>query len=133
MHSISIYILRKEELRDHKIDALFLSKTNKISFTELESGILATTHIPNLKKFMKNKKIANITTDYFGGFGSQRARLYENGKLVYDGDSEYYKDVNHKDQPINDVLKMLGVIPIGGMDEFDTIGLGKYRTNGDFK
>jgi len=36
--------------------------------------------------------------------------------------------------PINEALKMMGGVERkSGMDEFDTIGLGRYRTNEDFK
>ena len=35
--------------------------------------------------------------------------------------------------PINQALKMMGVKAKPGMDEFDTVGLGRYRTNEDFK
>jgi hypothetical protein len=35
--------------------------------------------------------------------------------------------------PINDVLKMIGVVKKGGADEFDTINLSNYRSNQDFK
>jgi hypothetical protein len=35
--------------------------------------------------------------------------------------------------PINKALKMMGIKAKKGMDEFDTINLGRYRTNEDFK
>jgi hypothetical protein len=35
--------------------------------------------------------------------------------------------------PINQALKMMGVKAKAGMDEFDTINLGRYRTNKDFE
>lgn len=35
--------------------------------------------------------------------------------------------------PINKALKMMGVKTKPGMDEFDTVNLGRYRTNEDFK
>lgn len=30
-------------------------------------------------------------------------------------------------RPINEALRILGVTPSNGRDEFDTVGLGKYR------
>jgi hypothetical protein len=127
-HCISVFLIKKEELRDSKLETLLENKNqNGIKFTELNCGILATTHIPNLKEFGKDKTIAKIETDYFGGAGWQSAKLFVNNKKVYDG-----YDSPHT-QPINDLLCMMGVVRNTGYDEFDTIGLGKYRSNQDFK
>jgi len=129
MHSISIFILRKEELRDSKLESILEDKTqNQIKFTELDGGVLATTNIPKIKEFGKDKTIAKIETDYFGGSGHQSAKLFIENKRVYNESDEFNFGVN----PINDVLKLMGVEPKPGMDRFDTIGLGRYRSNKDF-
>jgi len=129
MHSISIFILRKEELRDSKLETILENKTqNQIKFTELDGGVLATINIPNIKEFGKDKTIAKIETDYFGGSGHQSAKLFIENKRVYNESDEFNFGVN----PINDVLKLMGVEPKPGMDRFDTIGLGRYRSNKDF-
>jgi len=127
-HSISVYLIRKEEIRDSKIETILEDKSLGIQFKELGSNILATTRIPNIKEFGINKTIAKIETDYFGGSGNQSAKLFVNNKKVYDKSDE--QDWSAK--PINDVLKEMGVHRISGQDEFDTIGLGNYRTNMDF-
>jgi len=128
-HCISVFLLRKEELRDSKLDTILEDKTqNQIKFTELDGGVLATTNIPNIKEFGKDKTIAKIETDYFGGSGHQSAKLFIENKRVYNESDEFNFGVN----PINDVLKLMGVEPKPGMDRFDTIGLGKYRSNSDF-
>jgi hypothetical protein len=83
MHSISVFLFRKEELRDFKLESILEDKDkNKIKFTELGAGILATTYIPNIKEFGKDKTIAKIETDYFGGPGHQSAKLFVNNKRV---------------------------------------------------
>jgi len=129
MHCISVYLIRKSDLRDEKIDNILEDKSqNEIVWTKMESDILATTHIPNIKVFGKEKMIAKISTDYFGGSGSQRAKLFVDNKIEYEADDEY----NYRLSPINDVLKKMGIVRKEGMDEFDTIGLGNYRTNEDF-
>lgn len=129
MHNISIYLIRKSDLRDEKIDNILESKPdNKIVWTEMESDILATLYIPNIEEFGKDKMIADISTDYFGGMGNQRAKLTINNKVVYDADDEYDFSL----RPINTVLEKMGVVKNNGMDEFDTIGLGNYRRNYDF-
>ena len=128
-HCISIYILKKEEIRNEKIDSIIDDKKSQIKFTEMDEGLLATTYIPNIKNFASNKTIAKIETDYFGGFGDQSATLYENGVKVFEKSDQ----VDRSSEPINEVLRILGVKKKNNMDEFDTIGLGKYRTNQDFK
>ena len=129
MHCISVYLIKKSELRHEKIDMILESKSDsKIFWTEMKSDILATLYIPNIEEFGKDKTIAFITTDYFGGMGNQSAKLIINNFIIYDKDDEY--DYNLR--PINTVLKKMGVVKNDGMDEFDTIGLGNYRTNNDF-
>jgi hypothetical protein len=61
-------------------------------------------------------KYGIIQTDYFGGSGTQRAALYENGE----------RTLSNAD--INAVLKELGVEKHSGLDEFDTINLSNYRS-----
>ena len=137
-HCISVYLMNKSELRDDVIDSVLENKSKqKINWVELKEGILATTNILNVREYGKDKTIAKISTDYFGGSGHQEARLFVNNKKEYDKSSEFGHINNHllnrSLSPINDVLKLMGVIKKDGMDEFDTIGLSKYRSNSDFK
>ena len=60
--------------------------------------------------------------------GDQSANLWVNSEFIYDKCDEY-----DNISPINYVLRMMGVIRNGSNDEFDTIGLGNYRSNDDFK
>lgn len=129
-HCISVYLINKSELRDDKISTVLdkKSKVNQdIKWVELREGILATTHIPNIRDYGKDKAIAKIETDYFGGSGHQIAKLFINNKKEYDNSSEY-----NYCNPINDVLKLMGIEKKSSSDEFDTIGLGNYRSNSDF-
>jgi len=129
-HCINVYLMNKSEIRDEKIsNILDDSSTQDIKWTELKEGIVATTSIPNVRAFGKNKTIAKISTDYFGGSGHQEAKLFVNNKKEYDESSEY----DYMITPINDVLKMLGVSKKDGHDEFDTIGLSNFRDNSYFK
>lgn len=124
--------MNKSEFRDEKISNILDisdSSNQDIKWTELKEGLVATTHIPNVRAFGKNKIIAKISTDYFGGSGHQEAKLFVNNKKEYDKSSEYNFNIN----PINDVLKMLGVSKKDGFDEFDTIGLSNFRSNEYFK
>ena len=51
-------------------------ESKEIKWTELPHDILATTYIPNVREFGKDKTIAVISTDYFGGWGIQEAKLF---------------------------------------------------------
>lgn len=129
MHCISVYLIRKQDLRDDKINSVLDNHVSDIKWTEMNFGILATTNIPDVKVFGKDKMIAKIGTDYFGGTGYQCAKLFINNERVYSKSDEQDWLV----KPINDVLKIMGVEKSKGNDEFDTIGLGRYRKNSDFK
>lgn len=67
------------------------------------------------------KRYAIINTDYFGGVGEQYAAVYEDGKVI----------MKTEEGRINKALKLLGVKCTPGYDEFDSIGLGKYRSFDD--
>lgn len=130
-HCISVYLINKSDLRDQKIESVLkdTDNTSDVSWTELDEGILATTRIPNIREFGKDKTIALISTDYFGGNGNQSAKVFMNNQKILDQNDEFDWKLN----PINSALKLLGVSKKDGMDEFDTIGLSKYRSNGDFQ
>jgi len=130
-HCISVYLMNKSELRNDKIDNILSNNENNsnIVWTELNQGIIATTHIPNIKEYGKERTISYISTDYFGGAGHQEAKLFVNNKKEYDKSSEF----DWSERPINTVLKKMGIKAKDGMDEFDTIGLSNFRSNQDFK
>jgi hypothetical protein len=79
--------------------------------------------ISKVVKDISNEDIpfyALIQTDYFGGIGKQYASIYR------------YKDnIDKNAKTINQVLIHLGVNRIGQLDEFDTIGLDKIRSQPD--
>lgn len=75
----------------------------------------------NRSEMLKTRRlgfpIALIETDYFGGAGEQKARV------VHGQETPLEKG------KINQALKILGVLRTPEIDEFDVVGLGKYRTN----
>ncbi len=118
MHSIGVFLGKKSEVdADSKI-------TKKL---DLGSDIVAILDYEDDHDIKISKTVAYIRTDYFGGFGDQSAILYVNGKEIYNGDTELGSG-----SPINEALKLLGVERSSDNDEFDTIGLGGYRSNDDF-
>jgi len=126
MHSINVYLINKEELREEKLNSLFETEKELVKLVYLGEGIYVTTSIPDSWK--KDKLICEIETDYFGGFGEQSAKLFRGKEIIFEGDSQF----GGIGYPINHALRMMGVKAKEGMDEFDTIGLGNYRTNEDF-
>lgn len=69
--------------------------------------------------------VAYIETDYWGGEGEQAALLWEQGEVVYEPRKA-------SSGPINDVLRRMGVERGEHLDEFDAVGLDRYRDNGDW-
>jgi hypothetical protein len=118
MHSIGVFLGKKSEAdNDPRI-------TKKIA---LGSDIVAILDWEDGHDVKVDKTVAYVSTDYFGGCGDQNATVTENGKEIYSGDTE-----TGSVGPINEALKLLGVEKTLGNDEFDTVGLGSYRSNDDF-
>lgn len=59
---------------------------------------------------------AIIMTDYFGGIGEQRAAAFRGTQFI------------PTEPTINAALRVLGVVRKDGLDEFDTVGLSKHRS-----
>jgi hypothetical protein len=82
-------------------------------------------------------KCAYVETEYFGGIGVQISETWENGKRIdgplisYDGieNMNTEENVSVVESSINQTLKNLGVSRDEDKDEFDSIGLGRYRSN----
>lgn len=72
-----------------------------------------------MERYSFRTRLAYIETDYFGGAGTQSGVLYENGKISVGPRSG--------EGTINFLLKELGVWHYPDRDEFDMLGLGKYR------
>jgi hypothetical protein len=70
------------------------------------------THLPT-------PRFAVIMSDYFGGIGDQWAIAFEGERALTSVGS------------VNAALRELGVVRAEGLDEWDTIGLGGYRSQPD--
>lgn len=80
---------------------------------------------PYLKRLSRDSTVAYIETDYHGGDGEQSAVVARDGDIVYGP-----RRAPHG--PINAALRYLGVRLKGkDLDEFDTLGLRRFRDNGD--
>jgi hypothetical protein len=70
--------------------------------------------------------VAYIATAYFGGNGKQDALAWERGILRFSPTTPDY-DRPWPHTPISQALRTIGVVADEGLDEFDTVGLGKHR------
>lgn len=87
-----------------------------------------TKSLPPLLKLLNSLRtagrIAYIEAEYFGGEGTQ-------AHILIDKDGEVKTAIATSDA-INEALKWFGVQSVGKADEFDTIGLGRYRDTDDW-
>lgn len=131
-HHISGFIGPTEHLKNNTKDlsnAEVILLTQGMSFLPLNEDLYKeinyTFHKNLPMKWLVNRfrsmPFVWIETDYFGGSGTQSAIIWQNGK------KKRLRSVNGNN--IDNALKLLGVKCDGNMDEFDTLGLGNYRTN----
>lgn len=136
MHAIDIIIIKETELRDRKINEILTDTKSKfIKSVNLGHGMVA---FPTLCKgdvskfFGSDVNFVEISTNYFGGLGEQSAGLYKSKDDGFDEIKYLSDEFDFTARPINDILKEYGLNKNPNMDEFDTINLGRYRTNEDF-
>lgn len=78
-------------------------------------------------KYSLNGPLVYLETEYFGGMGNQAAAAFANGELVPPSPVS-------GQGAINKALRSVGVIStIAGVDEFDFVGLSRYRHTSDWK
>jgi hypothetical protein len=80
--------------------------------------------------------LAFVETEYFGGSGGQGAIVWHQGQVRLGPirTESFWRDGQFITPPlaegaINRALRFLGVQASAGLDEFDTLGLGRYRSN----
>jgi len=82
--------------------------------------------IDELRSASRSGVLMYFETEYFGGLGVQAAAVFQNGALVFGPKSAELG-------PINVALQLLGVRVVPpAVDEFDTVGLGRYRHTEDW-
>lgn len=109
---------------DNYYTAYWQKKLGKTGFLETNGPNPHERVIFDLMKMISKEQdvdYAIIQTAYVGGMGDQYANLYRNDQ-----------NVDPTIDTINAALEKLGVQKRGDDDEFDTIGLGKYRRNPDY-
>ena len=114
MHSINAYVTKKEFFDGHEEEfpKHVNVKQDFVLFLADSKGDVS----DSIGTFV------NVNTDYFGGFGDQSAVFYRGGANVFQ---------SNEDDSINQALAKLGVSRSESEDEFDSIGLGNYRSEQD--
>ncbi|MFI7122933.1 hypothetical protein [Amycolatopsis sp. NPDC049868] len=77
--------------------------------------------------------VAYVEAEYFGGAGTQSAQVWERGETVLGPLHVGEDDPRPADgSPISQALRRLGVLKGDYFDEFDAVGLGRYRNTDDW-
>lgn len=74
----------------------------------------------------RDAPIAYVSTFYLGGQGGQSALVWDKGRLRFSPATPGY-DRSWPNSPISQALRTIGVVAETGMDEFDTLDLGRHR------
>ena len=95
MHCIDIFLAKKSEIETD----------SRIKFKELEQGIVAILDYSGIeeKDLLANRLVASVSTDYFGGAGSQSASVTLDGNLIYEINDEEFP----RARPIKEAVRLL--------------------------
>jgi hypothetical protein len=149
MHEVEALVARSEPLADgvrHLARAVLCPLAQNFSLlpiTDALAGELATASadsstppkpLPYLPDGLhalaldisRRTPVAYIMTSYFGGHGRQDALAWDKGELRFSPTANGY-DQPWPHTPISQALRMIGVVADVGLDEFDSVGLGRHR------
>ncbi|WP_245821905.1 hypothetical protein [Lentzea waywayandensis] len=76
--------------------------------------------------------VAFVDAEFFGGTGSQRAQVWDQGRSVLGPLVREEDDPMPGVTPISQALRRLGVVKGEHHDEFDAVGLGRHRDTEDW-
>lgn len=110
------------ELKAELIEPREVASSEDPRLEELTPGVLslalqASSHAP----------VAYVSTEYFGGQGGQDAATWVSESLGFSPRSIDYSG-EWPNSPISQALRSIGAVAEPGKDEFDTVGLGRYRS-----
>lgn len=118
-HHIFAVVVREEDVDP--------SERKYFKHAEKDGFLLISSSSALLHKVNLDIRRVQLMTDYFGGVGEQEASYFDENNV-----STNFED-NTSGGAINSALAMLGVEPDGDKDRFDTIGLGRYRSDEDLQ
>ena len=85
-----------------------------------------------LVEWSRRGPVAFVDAEFFGGTGSQRAQVWEQGRSVLGPLVREEDDPAPDVSPISRALRRLGVVKGEHRDEFDAVGLGRHRDTEDW-
>jgi len=153
MHSIQALIAQEEIFADAKLilpsavvcplsqGFALLPITDAAEMEFVASGLAASDPSPPLAKEMVagvaalgarlsiHGPVVYAATFIFGGTGGQDALAWHGGELVLSLSDDEDNMSAWPNSPISRALRQIGVKAATGEDEFDAIGLGRYRSN----
>lgn len=116
-HCLFAIVVRSEDVKPEHIKHFVPSK--KEDFLIISPAFAMKHSVPI------DMRRVQLMTDYFGGHGQQEASYFDaHGRISHFPD-------NKEGGAINSALAMLGVEQENENDQFDVIGLGKYRSEED--
>lgn len=93
---------------------------NFISSDDINSFAYLTTNVEKeVLQVIEDSPLAYIEAEYFGSNGGQRGIIWK--------ENQRHSILSYSHEAINKVLQFLGVSAQKRRDEFDTIGLGRFR------
>ena len=72
--------------------------------------------------------VAFVHIQTFGGTADEAVAVWREGELVWQARAEDLTD----ERVSAEALRLVGVVATGGLDEFDTLGLGRHRETEDW-
>jgi hypothetical protein len=119
---------------DEEIDGfsrIYFADSDDVLF--LEEGIIPVPIYNSLLNISNGGKFAFLSAYFSGGTGKQYSVIWENGKVIKEFPITWNDDVDSWEKmPINQALKLLGVLREGEYDEFDTMRLSRFSETYDW-
>jgi hypothetical protein len=77
--------------------------------------------------------VAFVDAEYFGGRGTQAAVVWEGGRPILEASvPDDMGPLPPEGGPIDKALRLLGAVAKNGEDEFDSVGLNRFRRTEDW-
>ena len=117
------------------LNDVYLQKALKTQFifthSNFEDWFLADQIMEICSKLSRITPVAFLDAQYVGGRGYQIAVVWQDARLIMKQKTAIAR-VAESIGPINNALRVLGVIAASDKDEFETVGLNKHRNMEDW-
>jgi hypothetical protein len=113
-------------LTDEFVEALAVARPQKAPLAKPPGETIGDAVAALALEISQATPVVYIITGYFGGQGGQDAFVWHKGSLTFSPATPGYDQV-WPNSPISQALRTIGVVAQAGLDEFDTVGLGRHR------